>query len=154
MEALIADGFVTGVADVTTTEWCDELVGGVLSAGPDRLDAAGGARACRRSSRSARSTWSTSGRRTRCRSSSESRNIYVHNPPGHADADDARGVRRSSARSSPRKLNKATGPTALFVPLKGVRMIDAEGMPFHDPVADAALFDADPRRTSTARRWS
>ena len=40
MESLIADGFVTGVADVTTTEWCDELVGGVLSAGPDRLDAA------------------------------------------------------------------------------------------------------------------
>ena len=40
MEALIADGFITGVADISTTEWCDELVGGVLSAGPARLDAA------------------------------------------------------------------------------------------------------------------
>ena len=40
MEALISDGFIAGVADITTTEWCDELVGGVLSAGADRLDAA------------------------------------------------------------------------------------------------------------------
>ena len=41
MEGLIDDGYVAGVVDVTTTEWCDEVVGGVLSAGPDRLGAAG-----------------------------------------------------------------------------------------------------------------
>jgi uncharacterized protein (UPF0261 family) len=41
-----------------------------------------------------------------------------------------------------RKLSAATGPTALFVPLAGVSMIDAEGQPFHDPDADAALFAA------------
>jgi uncharacterized protein (UPF0261 family) len=41
-----------------------------------------------------------------------------------------------------RKLAVATGPTSLFVPLRGVSMIDAEGQPFHDPEADAALFDA------------
>ena len=41
-----------------------------------------------------------------------------------------------------RKLNAATGPTALFVPLRGVSMIDVEGMPFHDPAADEALFAA------------
>jgi uncharacterized protein (UPF0261 family) len=41
-----------------------------------------------------------------------------------------------------RKLSAATGPTALFIPLKGVSMIDAEGQPFHDPEADAALFEA------------
>ncbi len=45
-------------------------------------------------------------------------------------------------RQIARKLSAATGPTALFVPLKGVSMIDAEGQPFHDPEADAALFDA------------
>jgi uncharacterized protein (UPF0261 family) len=39
------------------------------------------------------------------------------------------------------KLSMATGPTALFIPLKGVSMIDAEGQPFHDPEADAALFE-------------
>jgi uncharacterized protein (UPF0261 family) len=40
-----------------------------------------------------------------------------------------------------RKLSAATGPTALFLPLGGVSMIDAEGQPFHDPEADAALFE-------------
>ena len=40
------------------------------------------------------------------------------------------------------KLNRTTGPTAMFLPLRGVSMIDAEGMPFHDPIADKALFDA------------
>jgi uncharacterized protein (UPF0261 family) len=41
-----------------------------------------------------------------------------------------------------RKLSAATGPTALFLPLRGVSMIDAEGQPFHDPEADEALFAA------------
>jgi uncharacterized protein (UPF0261 family) len=40
------------------------------------------------------------------------------------------------------RLNAATGPTALFLPLRGVSMIDADGMPFWSPEADAALFDA------------
>jgi uncharacterized protein (UPF0261 family) len=41
MEALIESGLVSGVLDITTTEWADELCGGVLSAGPSRLEAAG-----------------------------------------------------------------------------------------------------------------
>jgi uncharacterized protein (UPF0261 family) len=41
-----------------------------------------------------------------------------------------------------RKLSAATGPTALFIPLRGVSLIDAEGQAFHDPEADAALFAA------------
>src|SRR5690606_2397321 len=41
MEGLVRDGTVAGVLDLTTTELADELVGGVLSAGPDRLEAAG-----------------------------------------------------------------------------------------------------------------
>ena len=56
MEELVRTGFIVGVLDVTTTELCDELVGGVLAAHPERLEVAGGA-GCPRSSRSARSTW-------------------------------------------------------------------------------------------------
>ena len=48
MESLIADGFIAGVLDVTTTEWADELAGGVFSAGPTRLDAAAAGRHARR----------------------------------------------------------------------------------------------------------
>ena len=66
MEALIADGLIAGVLDITTTELADELVGGILSAGPDRLNAGRPPRGARRWSRSGPWTWSTSGRRRRC----------------------------------------------------------------------------------------
>ena len=56
MESLIDEGLIAGVLDITTTELADEHVGGFLSAGPDRLTAAGRA-ASRRWSRPARSTW-------------------------------------------------------------------------------------------------
>jgi uncharacterized protein (UPF0261 family) len=41
-----------------------------------------------------------------------------------------------------RKLNACHGPVRFFIPEKGVSIIDAEGMPFHDPQADQALFEA------------
>jgi uncharacterized protein (UPF0261 family) len=140
MESLISDGFVTGVADVTTTEWCDELVGGVLSAGPERLDAAARTGVPQIVSLGALDMVNF-GPRDTLPPEYETRNIYVHNP------------QVTLMRTTPEecaklgeiicgKLNKTTGPTALFMPLRGVSMIDAEGMPFHDPVADAALFGA------------
>lgn len=140
MEALIADGFVSGVADVTTTEWCDELVGGVLSAGPERLDAAARTGVPQVVSLGALDMVNF-GPKDTVPEQFKQRNLYVHNP------------QVTLMRTTPEecaklgeiiagKLNKTTGPTALFVPLRGVSMIDAEGMPFHDPVADAALFDA------------
>jgi uncharacterized protein (UPF0261 family) len=70
----------------------------------------------------------------------EQRNLYQHNPVVTL----MRTTKEESAelgRRIARKLSGATGPTALFVPLRGVSMIDAEGQPFHDPEADAALFD-------------
>ena len=140
MESLIADGFVTGVADVTTTEWCDELVGGVLSAGPDRLDAAARAGIPQIVSLGALDMVNF-GPRDTLPAEFETRNIYVHNP----QVTLVRTTPEECARLGEiiaAKLNKTTGPTALFIPLKGVSMIDAEGMPFHDPIADAALFGA------------
>ena len=95
MEALIERGLVAGVLDVTTTELADELVGGVLSAGPDRLEAAGAARASRRSSPWARWTWSTSARADTVPARFADRTLYVHNPTRDADAHDAGGVRRA-----------------------------------------------------------
>ena len=69
-EALATGGYLVGALDVTTTELADDLVGGVLSAGPDRLRGGRPRRGSRRSSRSARSTWSTSARATPCPSAS------------------------------------------------------------------------------------
>jgi uncharacterized protein (UPF0261 family) len=140
MEALISDGFVSGVADVTTTEWCDELVGGVLSAGPERLDAAARAGVPQVVSVGALDMVNFGPKET-VPEKFRDRNLYVHNPQVtlmRTNPEECAKLGEIIAT----KLNKSTGPTALFLPLKGVSMIDAEGMPFHDPVADAALFDA------------
>jgi uncharacterized protein (UPF0261 family) len=139
-EALISDGVFDGVVDATTTEWCDELVGGVLSAGPERLDAAGKKGIPQVVSLGALDMVNFGPRET-LPAKFEKRNIYVHNP----QVTLVRTTPEECAKLGEiiaEKLNKTTGPTALFVPLKGVSAIDVEGMPFHDPVADAALFGA------------
>jgi len=140
MEGLIDAGFIAGVADVTTTEWCDELVGGVLSAGPDRLSAAGRRGIAQVVSCGALDMvnfWARDTIPERFRS----RRLHVHNPNVtlmRTTAEECAQLGEIIAR----KLNAATGPTALLLPLGGVSALDRAGQPFHDPAADAALFDA------------
>ena len=140
MEALVADGFIAGVADITTTEWCDELVGGVLSAGPHRLEAAG-ARGVPQVVSLGALDMVNFGPIESVPSAFKDRLLYKHNPTVTL-------MRTTPAecaelgRIIAGKLNRATGPCALFVPLKGISMIDAEGKPFHSPEADLALFEA------------
>jgi uncharacterized protein (UPF0261 family) len=140
MEALVEGGLLSGVLDVTTTELCDDLVGGVLSAGPARLEAAGSAGVPQVVSLGALDMVNFGARET-VPPKFEDRNLYVHNPSVtlmRTTPEECAELGRRIAG----KLAAATGPTSLFVPLGGVSMIDAEGQPFHDPEADAALFDA------------
>jgi uncharacterized protein (UPF0261 family) len=140
MEALVDAGFLAGVLDATTTELCDDLVGGVLSAGPDRLEAAGRAGLPQVVSLGALDMVNF-GARDSVPPQFEDRNLYVHNPSVtlmRTTAEECAELGRRIAA----KLSAATGPVALFVPLGGVSMIDAPGQPFHDPDADAALFAA------------
>jgi uncharacterized protein (UPF0261 family) len=140
MEALVEGGLLSGVLDVTTTELCDDLVGGVLTAGPARLEAAGRAGVPQVVSLGALDMVNF-GARDSVPPKFEDRNLYVHNPSVtlmRTTPEECAELGRRIAG----KLAAATGPTSLFVPLGGVSMIDAEGQPFHDPDADAALFDA------------
>ncbi|MGF1505628.1 MAG: Tm-1-like ATP-binding domain-containing protein [Anaerolineae bacterium] len=140
MESLIEGGFITGVADITTTEWCDELVGGVLSAGPDRLDAAAKTGTPQVVSLGALDMVNFGAMET-VPEQFQDRNLYKHN----AQVTLMRTTPEEPAelgRIIAEKLNQATGPTVLFVPLQGVSMIDAEGQAFHDPEADEKLFQA------------
>ena len=124
--------------DITTTELCDELVGGVLSAGPDRLEAAGRLGLPQVVSLGALDMVNFGARATVPAAVREPQPVRAQ-PVGHADAHDqgrdgrARAPDRAQAVGGDRQ-------TALFIPLKGVSMIDAEGQPFHDAEADAALF--------------
>lgn len=137
LEALVRDGFLAGVLDTTTTELADELVGGVLSAGPDRLEAAGGAGVPQVVSLGALDMVNF-GPRESVPPRFEGRNLYVHNPTVtlmRTTPEECAELGRTIGR----KLSRATGPTVLFVPLKGVSMIAVEGQVFHDAEADAAL---------------
>jgi len=140
MESLIEEGIIDGVLDVTTTEWADELVGGVLSAGPHRLDAAGEAAVPQVVSTGALDMVNF-GPRDSVPEEFEGRQFHIHNP----QVTLMRTTPEENAELGAiiaEKLNAATGPTALALPLGGVSMLDVEGEDFHDPEADAALFDA------------
>jgi uncharacterized protein (UPF0261 family) len=137
MEALVRGGFLAGVLDITTTELADDLVGGVLSAGPDRLEAAGAAGVPQVVSLGALDMVNF-GPRDTVPDRFEGRNLYVHNPTVTLMRTTPEECAELGRRIG-RKLSAASGPTVLFVPLKGVSMIDVEGQPFHDPAADRAL---------------
>jgi uncharacterized protein (UPF0261 family) len=139
METLATGGFLSGVLDITTTELADELVGGVLSAGPDRLEAAGRLGLPQVVSLGALDMVNFGPRET-VPEKFASRNLYVHNPTitlMRTTPDECRELGRQIGR----KLSAATGPVALYVPLRGVSMIAVEGQVFHDPEADAALLE-------------
>ena len=140
MENLIEAGFFDGVLDLTTTELCDELVGGVLSAGPDRMGAAARTGVPQVVSLGALDMVNFGAPDT-VPNKFEGRTMYEHNP----SVTLMRTTPEESAelgRQIAEKLSAATGPTTLFLPLKGVSMIAVEGQPFYDPEADAALFGA------------
>ena len=140
MESFIADGLVSGVLDITTTELADELVGGVLSAGRDRLTAA-----ALRGTPQVISVGALDmvnfGPPETVPEKFKGRRFYQHNPTitlmrTTPDENDALG------KEIAHKASAAKGPTAVLVPLRGVSAIDCEGKPFYWPEADAALFQS------------
>lgn len=140
MEALIAGGFIAGVADITTTEWCDELVGGVLSAGPERLETAASTGTPQVVSLGALDMVNFWAMDT-VPAQFKDRNLYKHN----ANITLMRTTPKETAelgRIIADKLNAAIGPTTLMVPLQGISMLDADGQAFWNPEADEALFQA------------
>lgn len=140
MEKLVDSGLVSALLDVTTTEIADHLMGGVLSAGEERLDAVirtglpyvGSVGALDMVNFGAEAT---------VPEAYKDRQLLVHNPQvtlmrTTPDENAAMG------RWIVEKLNRMEGPVRFLLPLKGVSIIDVEGAPFFDPAADQALFEA------------
>lgn len=139
MEALIEQGFIKGVLDLTTTEWCDQVVGGVLAAGPDRLTAAGKAGIPQVVSVGALDMvnfgpWDT------VPAQFKDRNLYKHNPTVTLMRTTPEECVQIGTEIATR-IAAAKGKTAMMLPLKGVSAIATEGQAFYDADADAALFD-------------
>ena len=140
MESLVESGMVAGILDITTTEWADETVGGVLNAGPERLDAMSKAKVpaviapgC--------VDMVNFGARDSVPAAFEGRNFYIHNPQVtlmRTNAEECATIGRIIAE----KANANEAPVAILNPLKAVSEINGEGKPFHDAAADEALFNA------------
>lgn len=138
MEKLVTDGLLAGVLDLTTTELADELVGGVLSAGPHRLEAAGRAGLPQVVSVGALDMVNFGPADTVPERFAD-RQLLVHNPTVTL----MRTTPQESAELGTllgRKLRAARGQVSVFLPLGGVSAVDVPGGPFHDPAADAELF--------------
>ncbi|MFF4920603.1 Tm-1-like ATP-binding domain-containing protein [Kitasatospora sp. NPDC001261] len=136
LEKLAAGGFLAGVLDLTTTELADELVGGVLSAGPDRLTAAGRAGIPQVVAPGALDMVNFGPRETVPERFAE-RRLLVHNPTVTLMRTTAEEMSAVGADLG-HKLNAARGPVTVLWPLGGVSAVDAPGGPFHDPAADRA----------------
>lgn len=140
MESLVADGLVSAVLDITTTEWADELCGGVFTAGPTRLDAPGAAGiphlivpGC--------VDMANFGPKDTIPSKFDGRLFYEWNPSVtlmRTTPDENAQMGRIFAE----KANAAKGPVAFLLPLKGVSILDSPGGLFWSPEADGAMFDA------------
>ena len=140
MESLIESGMVSGVLDVTTTEWADEVVGATLSAGPTRMDAMTRAKVpavvapgC--------VDMANFGARETVPPEFEGRNFYIHNPQVtlmRTNAEECAEIGKVIAT----KANANTAPVAILNPLKAVSEINGEGKAFYDPEADKVLFEA------------
>jgi uncharacterized protein (UPF0261 family) len=140
MESFIKDGLIRGVLDITTTELADELVGGVLSAGPDRLTAAALVGVPQVISLGALDMVNFGPPET-VPERFKGRRFYQHNPTitlmrTTPEENDRLG------KEIAHKASAANGPVAVLVPLRGVSAIDAETQPFWWPEADQALFQS------------
>lgn len=140
MESLINDGFFDGVLDLTTTEWADELLGGVLSAGPERMDAAaqlGIPQVIAPGCLDMANFWAPETMPDKFRD----RLLYKWNP----NVTLMRTTPEENAqlgRILAEKANRSTGPVAFYLPLRGVSILDSPGGEFWWPEANQALFTA------------
>jgi uncharacterized protein (UPF0261 family) len=140
MESVVGDGLVRGVLDITTTELADELVGGVLGAGPDRLTAAA-LRGVPQVISVGALDMVNFGPPETVPKKFRGRRFYQHNPTvtlmrTTPEENDHLG------KEIAHKASAARGPTTVLVPLRGVSALDQEGGAFWWPEADRALFDS------------
>jgi uncharacterized protein (UPF0261 family) len=140
MESFIKSGMISGVLDVTTTELVDEVAGGLLSAGPERLEAAG-LKGIPQVVSVGALDMANFGREESVPEANRTRLLYKHNPNVtlmRTNVQENQEVGELMAL----KLNRSHGKTAVYLPLKGVSSLDMQGQPFYGPFEDEALFTA------------
>lgn len=139
MEKLLEDGYLGGVLDITTTEVCDHLFGGVLACTDDRFGAVARTRAPYVGSCGALDMVNFGAPET-MPERYKGRQLYRHNP--HITLMRTTAEENiQQARWIAARLNQCDGEVRFLLPMGGVSALDAPGQPFWDPAADAALFE-------------
>lgn len=141
LETLVADGQVEACLDLTTTEWADQICGGIFGAGEDRLAAAGRAGIPHLIAPGCVDMVNFGPIDTvPLRYREANRLFYEWNPDVtlmRTNIDENRQLGKIFAE----KANAATGPVAFLLPMKGVSILDGDGERFCDREADRAMFD-------------
>ncbi|WP_182869943.1 Tm-1-like ATP-binding domain-containing protein [Stieleria mannarensis] len=140
MEQLVDSGFIGAVLDITTTEIADELVGGIFPSGPHRFDKLLDRRVPLVLSLGALDMVNFGAKET-VPAQLSGRQLHCHNAQVtlmRTSAEECRQIGRWIAD----KLNRSTSPLRVLIPEGGLSLLDVPDQPFHDPVADAALFDS------------
>jgi uncharacterized protein (UPF0261 family) len=140
MESLIADGYVDGVLDITTTEWADQLCGGVFSAGPKRLEAAAQAGIPQIVAPGCLDMVNFAAPET-VPSKYADRKFFRWNPNVTLMRTDVQ-ENRELGRILAEKINQSTGPVRVLLPLGGVSQLDNVGREFWWPESDQSLFSS------------
>jgi uncharacterized protein (UPF0261 family) len=141
MEALTEAGYFAGLLDITTTEWCDELVGGVLNAGPDRLNA-GPLNGIPQVVSVGALDMVNFGPVNSVPDKFNGRNFYEHNSTVTLMRTTVEENNQLGEIIGKKVSQSQPGKSAFFIPLQGVSMIDKDGMPFVGKEEDEALFNA------------
>lgn len=139
MEKLLSEGYFKGSLDLTTTEWCDELFGGVLNAGEERLETAGKNNISQVVSVGALDMVNF-GPYDTVPEHYKNRNLYKHNPSVTLMRTTVEENRKLGEKIA-EKLNMASSKTVLMLPLEGVSMLDSKGQAFYGVEEDEVLFE-------------
>mgnify|MGYP001135621336 CR=1 FL=1 len=140
MEGLITDGYISACLDITTTELADEVCGGILSAGPDRLKAAAHKGIPAIIVPGCVDMANFGGIET-VPEKYKDRNLYEWNPNVtllRTNIEENKKIGKMIAQAA----NESKAPVVILLPLQGVSMLDSEGGRFWNPEADAACYDA------------
>ena len=141
MEALVAEGLVDAVLDITTTEWADTVCGGVFDAGPERLSAPGRMGIPHLIVPGCVDMANFGGMETVPQKYKDAKRTFCEWNPSVTLMRTNVEENRKMGEVFAEKANAATGPVAFLIPLEGVSILDGEGERFCDREADEAMFE-------------
>jgi uncharacterized protein (UPF0261 family) len=142
MENLVREGLVDAVLDITTTEWADTVCGGMFDAGTERLDAPGQRGIPHLIVPGCVDMANFGGLDTVPEKYTKAKRTFYEWNPSVTLMRTNKEENERMGKVFAEKANAARGPVAFLIPLRGLSILDGDGQPFCDRMADEAMFGA------------